>query len=339
MKIAVFSTKSYDKTYFEQFTHTASHSFTYFDATLNDLTAKLTIGFDAVCLFVNDVADRKTIVLMAANGVRLIALRCAGFNNVDLQAAAENHIKVVRVPAYSPQAVAEHAVALIMALNRKIHKVYNRVREGNFSLERLIGFNLFQKTVGVVGTGKIGAAFCAIMQGFGCKVIAHDIFESDDLKSKSVEYVSFDELLSRSDIISLHCPLTPETRHLFDAAAFAAMKKGAMLVNTGRGALINAREALAALRTGQLGYLGLDVYEQEEHIFFKDLSESIIEDDLIERLLSFHNVLITPHQGFFTDEALKNITETTFKNITDFENGAALENEIAFKPPTLSALK
>ncbi len=328
MKVAVFSTKSYDREYLDKFNIEGKHKLTYFDAPLNAETTNLTAGFDAVCVFVNDKIDRNTIEKLALNSIKLIDLRSAGFNNVDIEAAAENNIKVMRVPAYSPQAVAEHAVALILTLNRKTHKAYNRVNEGNFSIEKLLGFNLYNKTVGVIGTGKIGKVFCKIMQGFGCKVMAFDIKESEDLKQKGIEYKPFDEVLSSSDIISIHCPLTPETHHLFNSLAFSKMKAGAMLINTSRGALIKTSHAIEALKSKKLGYLGIDVYEQEENLFFKDLSESIIQDDLIERLMSFHNVLITPHQGFFTKEALDEIAKTTIKNFTDFEKGLPLENEV-----------
>ncbi len=330
MKVAIFSTKSYEREYLDKFNTDGRHQLIYFDASLNADTTNLASGFEAVCVFVSDKLDAKTIekLATASLAVKLIVLRSAGFNNVDIKAAAAHHIKVLRVPAYSPQAVAEHAAALILTLNRKTHKAYNRVREGNFSVENLMGFNLHKKTVGVVGTGHIGAAFCQIMLGFGCKVIAYDIKESADLREKGVEYKPFDALLQQSDIISLHCPLTPDTHYLFNSAAFSKMKKGVMLINTGRGALINTSDAIDALKKGKLGYLGIDVYEQEENLFFKDLSESIIQDDLIERLMSFHNVLITPHQGFFTKEALDQIAITTIQNFSDFENGAPLENEV-----------
>lgn len=328
MKIAVFSTKSHDRIYLNKFNIDGTHELTYFDALLDRDTSSLSAGFDAVCVFVNDKMDSATITVLAKNGIKLIALRCAGFNNVDIDAAIDKNIKVVRVPAYSPQAVAEHAVALILTLNRKTHKVYNRIRESNFSLENLIGFNLYNKTVGVIGTGKIGEAFCNIMLGFGCRVIAYDIKESEKLKEKGIKYKPFEEVLRESDIISLHCPLTSQTRYLFDNQTFAKMKKGAMLINTSRGALLNTYEAIEALRSEQLGYLGIDVYEQEENLFFRDLSESVIQDDLIERLMTFHNVLITPHQGFFTKEALDQIAITTLQNCTDFENGLPLNNEV-----------
>jgi D-lactate dehydrogenase len=328
MKIAFFSTKSYDKIYFEKYKAKSNHLFTYFEASLSESTINLTIDFDGVCVFVNDKIDKKTIENLAQNGIKLIALRCAGFNNVDLEAAKKYGIKVVRVPAYSPQAVAEHAVSLILTLNRKTHKVYNRVRESNFSLENLIGFNLYAKTIGVIGTGQIGTAFCKIMLGFGCKVIGYDIIQSDELIAQGVKYQSIEQVIEQADIISLHCPLSPETQHLFNKKAFAKMKKGAMLINTSRGGLINTPDAIKALKNGHLGHLGIDVYEQEGNLFFKDLSESIIQDDVIQRLMSFPNVLITPHQGFFTDEALTQIAITTIDNITDFEAGIALENEV-----------
>ncbi len=285
-------------------------------------------GYEAVCVFVNDRIDKTTLKKLSENDIRLVALRCAGFNNVDLEAAQEFGIKVVRVPAYSPGAVAEHAVALILTLNRKTHKAYNRISENNFSLEKLAGFNLAGKTVGVIGTGEIGSVFCRIMLGFGCNVIASDVHESQTLKQSGVVYKTFAELLGESDILSLHCPLTPETHHLFNKKAFKKMKKGAMLINTGRGALIKTKDAIDALKTEQLGHLGIDVYEQEEKLFFRDLSEMIIPDDLIARLMSFHNVLITAHQGFFTREALDQIASITLQNITDFEQGKAIKNEV-----------
>ena len=331
MKVAFFSTKSYDKEYFDRVNSDGYHQFSYFEAALNTATAALAKEHNAVCLFVNDKADKQTIEQLASNGIKLIALRCAGFNNVDLEAASKNNIKIVRVPAYSPEAVAEHAVALILTLNRKTHKAYNRVRESNFSLENLTGFNLHEKAVGVIGTGKIGQAFCRIMLGFGCKILAYDKFTSEEMIKAGVHYCSLDEVLIQSDIISLHCPLVPETQHLINKKAFSKMKKGAMLINTSRGAVIDTADAIEALKKGQLGYFGLDVYEQEEKLFFKDLSEKIIADDMITRLIGFPNVLITSHQGFFTKEALEQIAMVTLKNINDFEKGLTLENEVRFK--------
>ena len=328
MKVAIFSTKSFDIEYLDKFNSEGKHSLTYFKAPLNAETVDLAKGFEAVCVFVSDKIDKDIIEKLVKLGVKLLDLRSAGFNNIDIAAANENNLKVLRVPAYSPHAVAEHAVALILTLNRKTHKAYNRIREGNFEIQKLLGFNLYKKTVGVVGTGKIGAVFSQIMMGFGCKVIAFDITESEDLKKKGVAYLPFDELLNKSDIISIHCPFTSETHHLFDTMAFLKMKDGVMLINTGRGALINTSAAIDALKSNKLGYLGIDVYEQEDDLFFKDFSETIIQDDLIELLMTFHNVLITPHLGFFTKEALDEIAITTIKNFSDFEANLYLENEV-----------
>ena len=328
MKVAVFSTKSYDREYFERFNNTENHQLTYFEAPLHKNTVNLTLGFGAVCVFVNDKIDKDTIEGLSKNNIKAIALRCSGFNNVNLEVASENNIRVFRVPAYSPQAVAEHAVALILTLNRKTHKAYNRIREGNFSLEKLTGFNLHGRTIGVIGTGRIGALFCEIMLGFGCKVLAYDFTESDHLKHIGVSYKPFDFLLENADIISLHCPLTPETQHLINKESFGKMKKGVMLINTSRGALINTKDAIEALKTEKLGFLGIDVYEQEEKLFFRDLSESIIQDEVIARLMTFPNVLITSHQGFFTREALEQIALTTLQNLSDFENDISTPNEI-----------
>lgn len=328
MKVAMFSTKSFDREYFDRFNKVTNHDITYYEAPLNIRTTNLAQGFGAVCVFVNDQVDGTVIEKLKELDVKLIALRCAGFNNVDLQKAKEREIPVVRVPAYSPHAVAEHAVALILTLNRKTHKAFNRIREHNFSLERLVGFDLHQKTVGVVGTGQIGAIFCRNMLGFGCKVIAFDQYPNAELEASGVQYVSFEDLLANSDIISLHCPLTPETFHLIGKKQLFAMRKGVMLINTSRGALINTKAAVKALKNGQLGYLGIDVYEQEEHLFFRDLSERIIQDDLISRLLTFPNVLITAHQGFFTNEALEEIAKVTLDNLTEFDNGDLLKNQL-----------
>ena len=318
MIISFFSTQSYDREYFDRFN--GRHEIRYFDASLNEQTAKLTSGSQAVCAFVNDKITDGVIQQLANNGVKLIALRSAGYNNVDLASAKAHGITVVRVPAYSPHAVAEHAVALILTLNRKTHKAYNRVREGNFSLERLTGFDLYGKTVGVIGTGKIGAVFCRIMAGFGCKVLAFDVFENKALTTEGVCFLPLNDILAQADIISLHCPLNDQTQHLINSRTLSLMKPGAMLINTGRGALIDTPAVIKALKSGQLGYLGIDVYEQEGDLFFRDFSESIIQDDVIMRLMSFPNVLITAHQAFFTEEALSQIAETTLQNISDFED-------------------
>lgn len=331
MKVAFFSTKSYDREYFNLHNGEGKHELTFFEVSLNPDTIELTHGYEAICVFVNDKVDEQAIEKLSENGVKIIALRCAGYNNVDLKAARDKDIKVVRVPAYSPEAVAEHAVALIMTLNRKIHKAFNRVREGNFSIEKLTGFNLHNKTIGVIGTGKIGVAFCNIMLGFGCKIIAYDLYESDSLKEKGVLYASMDELLEKSDIISLHCPLTPQTKHVLNREAFFKMKEGVMIINTSRGALIKTSDAIEALKKRKIGYLGIDVYEEEEKLFFRDLSEYLIQDEILLRLIGFPNVLITAHQGFLTQEALTQISTTTLNNISSFEEGEPLENEVNFE--------
>lgn len=329
MNIAVFSTQPYDKEYFEMYKKSYDIEFSYFDTHLNSHTTSLTEGFDGVCVFVNDTLDSETIDSLDENRVKLIALRCAGFNNVNMDTAKKHAIKVVRVPSYSPEAVAEHAVALIQTLNRKTNKAYNRVREGNFSLNGLIGFNLYKKTIGVVGTGQIGAAFCRIMKGFGCRVVAFDINPSKELIDLGVEFISLDDLFVQSDIISLHCPLIKETKHMINERSLSNMKNGVMIINTSRGALINTRDVISALSSEKVGYLGIDVYEQEEHLFFQDLSEHIIKDEDLQRLNSFPNVLITSHQAYFTKEAMKEITLTTLDNIKGFSEGAELKNEVS----------
>ena len=326
MKIGFFSTQPYDKEYFERYNK--HHVITFFEAQLNEQTVNLIQGCDAVCCFVNDRLNAAVITSLAKMGIKIIALRCAGFNNVDLVAAKENQIAVVRVPAYSPHAVAEHALALIMTLNRKTHKAYNRVREGNFSLQRLTGFDLYEKTVGIIGTGKIGQCFARIMKGFGCKVLAFDLIADKGLEKKGVKYVPLTDLLKQSDIISLHCPLTEETKHLINKTSLEMMKNGVMLINTSRGGLIDTKATINALKNGKLGYLGIDVYEQEEKLFFHDLSENIIEDEVIMRLMSFPNVLVTAHQGFLTNEALTQIALVTLKNLDDFQKGKILENAV-----------
>ena len=335
MNIAFFNTKSYDQEYFDRFNK--NHLISYLPVPLNERTASLAAGNEAVCCFVNDRMNAETIQVLKTFGIRLIALRCAGFNNVDLEAATQAGMKIVRVPAYSPYAVAEHAVALILTLNRKTHKAYNRVREGNFSLERLMGFDLHEKTVGVIGTGKIGALFAGMMKGFGCTVLAYDIYPDANLIQQGVTYMKLDEVLKQSDIVSLHCPLTPETKYIINKNSIRSMKKGAMLINTSRGGLIETNAVVAALKSHHLGYLGIDVYEQEEKLFFSDLSETIIEDDILMRLMSFPNVLITSHQGFFTEEALTQIAQTTIDNITAFEQGKKLVNEVVYQPAAAKA--
>lgn len=324
MKIAFFSAQSYDIDSFEKYNQ--GNELKFFTAQLNSNTVGLATGFDAVCVFVNDRLDKEVLTELSIQGINCVLLRCAGFNNVDIKTAKELGIEVYRVPAYSPNSVAEHAVALIQTLNRKTHKAYNRVREGNFSLQKLEGFDIFKKNVGVIGTGKIGTAFIKIMLGFGAKVLAFDINPSEKLKSLGVKYVNLDELFSESDIISIHCPLNEHTNHLIDENSIAKMKNGVMIINTSRGAIINTKDIIYALKKGHIGYLGLDVYEQEEHIFFKDLSETIISDDDIARLTTFPNVLITGHQGFFTNEALAEIALTSLKNAKDHANQIESEN-------------
>jgi len=326
MNIAMFSTKPYDQTYFEKYNKNPNYKISFFETSLNKDTANLAMGFDIVCIFVNDEIDKETIKILAKNKIRLIAMRCAGYNNVDLESAKNHHIKVVRVPAYSPESVAEHSVALILTLNRKTHKAYNRIREGNFSLKNLIGFNLYRKTVGIIGTGKIGAALCRILIGFGCEVVAFDIVKYKKLINLGVKYLPLKEVFERSDILSLHCPLTPETKHIVNKESLSLMKKGVMIINTSRGALINTADVIESLSSHRVGYLGIDVYEQEENLFYEDLSESIIQDDLILRLNSFPNVLITSHQAYFTKEAMKEITLTTLENFAAFEKNSILEN-------------
>ena len=328
MKVAIFGTQFYERDYFNKYNIDTTHELVFFNESLSSETIHLAKGFEAVCVFVTDKVDEICIEKLSKNGVKLIDLRSAGYNNVDLDAAKKHNIKVLRIPAYSPQAVAEQAAAMILTLNRKTHKAYNQVREHNFSLEKLMGFNLFGKTVGVVGTGKIGRAFCTIMLGFGCKIIAYDIKENEGLQQKGVQYKTFDELLSQSDIISIHCPLNEKTNHLFDKKVFDKIKKGAMIINTSRGAIIKSEDAIAALQKEQIGYLGLDVYENESHLFFKDLSQTVIQDDTFEKLLSFNNVLITPHQAFYTEEAVTEIAKISIKNFSDFEGKRVLENEI-----------
>ena len=324
MKIAFFSTKIYDREFFDRYN--TSHEIIYFEAPLNEQTVNLANGCKAICAFVNDKITVAVITALKNNGVQLIALRSAGFNNVDIAAAKANGITVVRVPAYSPYAVAEHAVALILTLNRKTHKAYNRVREGNFSLDRLTGFDLNGKTVGVIGTGKIGQVFCKIMQGFGCKVLAFDVIASKQLEATGVIYLPLIDIFQQADIVSLHCPLNEQTKHIINEQTIAMMKDGVMLINTSRGALVDTPSVIEGMKTGRIGYLGLDVYEQEEKLFFNDLSENIIQDDDIMRLLSFPNVLITSHQGFFTQEALAEIAKTTLGNLDEFEAGKIVKN-------------
>lgn len=335
MKVAFFSTKSYDRHSFAAANANYHHELTFFDSQLNSNTAVMAANFPAVCMFVNDIADAATLDILASSGTRLLALRSAGFNTVDLRRAAELGIEIVRVPAYSPYAVAEHAVALVLALNRKLYKAYNRVRDDNFSLEGLLGFDLHGCTVGVVGTGKIGMVFAQIMQGFGCSLLGYDAYPKAQFEAiGNARYVPLSELLVNSDIVSLHCPLLPETYHLINANTIDQMKSGVMLINTSRGGLIDTSAVIKGIKSSKIGYLGIDVYEQEDDLFFQDLSNTIIQDDNFQLLQSFPNVAITAHQAFFTRNALESIATTTLSNISDFEQGQPLKNEVVYQPPT-----
>lgn len=320
MKVAVFSIKLFEKNSLEQENSLHHHELVYFEAALNEKTAVLAQGFDAVCCFVSDKLNAATLNILHQHHIRLIALRSAGFNHVDLPRAQELGITVVRVPNYSPYAVAEFAVGLILTLNRKIHRAYQWVKEHNFLLTHLLGFDLHGKTVAVIGTGRIGTTFARIMCGFGCRVLAVDPLQNSDCLQLDITYVSFDEAVAQADIISLHCPLTIETRHLLNKKSITQMKPGVMIINTGRGALIDTEAMIEGLKQGIIGYLGLDVYEEEEHLFFRDLSEAVIQDETFLRLQTFPNVIITGHQAFFTKEAVENITKTTLSNISCFES-------------------
>lgn len=326
MRVAVFSSKPYDEHFLAE--AAGAHELTFFEAHLNAKTASLANGFPAVCVFVNDEVTAPVIEQLAAGGTKLIAARSAGSNHIDLEAAQANQVTVCRVPAYSPEAVAEHTVALILSLNRKVHRAFNRVREGNFSLEGMLGFDMAGRVVGVIGTGRIGERVAAILRGFRCRVLAYDPFPRPEVEALGAEYVTFDELLEVSEIVTLHTPLTPETQHLIDTEALSRMPRGAMLINTSRGALVDTAAAIDALKSGQLGYLGLDVYEEEDGLFFDDLSNVVIQDDVFSRLLTFPNVLVTGHQAFFTEEALRSIAATTTANLDAFEAGTKSGNEL-----------
>lgn len=329
MRVAVFGTKAYDREQFDAANARYGHALTFLEPRLGPQTVGLAAGFPAVCVFVNDKVGADVLGPLAAGGTRFVALRCAGFNNVDLAATTELGVTVCRVPAYSPHAVAEHAVALLLTLNRKTHRAYNRVREGNFALDGLMGFDLHGKTAGVVGTGKIGATVCRILAGFGCRVLAHDLQPNPEAAAAGAVYVPLARLLADADVVTLHCPLTPQTRHLIDDAALAAMKPGAVLINTGRGALVDTPAVIRALKAGRLGALGLDVYEGEEGVFFEDSSGTGLRDDVLARLLTFPNVLVTGHQAFLTREALANIADTTLANVARFERGEACPNRVS----------
>jgi D-lactate dehydrogenase len=332
VRVAMFSTKPYDRAAFDDAMPRHGHAIDSLEVRLDVRTAALAQGCDAVCIFVNDIADASTIDALAASGVRHIALRCAGFNNVDLDAAQAAGITVVRVPEYSPNAVAEHTIALVLALNRHVHRAYNRVRDGNFSLDGLVGFDLAGKTAGIVGTGRIGALVARLLWHFRCNVICHDPFENPRVTELGMRYVDLDELWSTSDVISLNCPLTAETHHLVSAGTIRRMKPGVMIVNTGRGALVDTQAVIDGLKSGAIGSLALDVYEEEGELFFEDRSGQVLTDDVFARLLTFPNVLITAHQAFLTREALAAIAETTLSNLDDLEVGRPCPN-VVLPPP------
>ena len=327
--ITFFSTQPYDQQFFNQCNEQYGFKLVYFETPLNKTTVNLVKDTIAICVFVNDKVDADVIQQLATKGVKIIALRCAGFNNLDIEACKQYGIKVCRVPAYSPEAVAEHAVAMILTLNRKTHKAYNRVREQNFSLNGLLGFDLHGKTIGVIGTGNIGKAFCKIMLGFGCNVMAFDIIANKDLEAIGVTYHPLLAIYKSADIISLHCPLNEQTKHIINAQTIPMLQKGVMLINTSRGALIDTNSVVQYLKSGHIGYLGIDVYEQEEKLFFRDLSDKIIEDDTIQRLMSFSNVLVTAHQAFFTVEALNQIATITLNNVLELVSNKILTNKAA----------
>lgn len=330
MKVAVFGSKSYDREFLAAANRSAgdAHDLLFLDAHLDATSASLAGDAKVICAFVNDRIDAAAIDSLSKQGVRLIALRCAGFNNVDLESASAAGIQVARVPAYSPQAVAEHAIALILSLNRKIHRAHARVREGNFALEGLLGFDLHRKTVGIIGAGRIGLALARILNGFGCRILAHDPVENTELMELGGRYVPLDEIVGNADIISIHCPLTMHTRHLIDGPTIAKMKPGAMLINTSRGAVMDTKAVIRGLKDGTIGYLGLDVYEEEDSLFFEDMSNRLLLDDVFARLLTFPNVLITGHQGFFTKEAMQAIATTTIENISSFEKCGTAKYEV-----------
>lgn len=333
MKICLFSAKKYDRQYFDLANQNYGYELEYFSIALAPKTAALAKGADAVCAFVNDIITEQTLQELHDLGIKILLMRCAGFNNVDLAAAKKLGIHVARVPAYSPEAVAEHAIALLMTLNRRIHKAYLRTRDANFSLEGLTGFNMHGKTVGVVGTGKIGVATARILKGFGCELLGFDPYENEQFKALGGRYVSLEELLSSSKVISLHCPLTEESTYLIDQHAFSLMQPGTVLINTSRGKLVDSVAAVDALKNGTLGGMALDVYENEQNLFFEDLSDEVIQDDVFRRLSACHNVIFTGHQAFLTKEALDAIASVTLDNAQHLSNGQGTPNEIVHSNP------
>jgi D-lactate dehydrogenase len=328
MRVAIFSAKKYERALLDELNADRGHELVYFEAILGPETASLAAGFPAVSVFVNDDVNRDVLTRLAAGGTRLVATRSTGFNQIDLEAARTLGVKVVRVTDYSPNSVAEFAVGLLLALNRKIPKACNRTRDGNFELDGLMGFDLVGRTVAVIGTGKIGTIFGRILAGFGCIVVGYDPFPSAEFEAIGGRYRDIDSVLADSDVIALHCPLTPETRHIINADTLARMKRGVLLINTSRGGLVDTEAAIDALKSGRLGGMAIDVYEQEASLFFKDLSSTVIPDDVIQRLVSFPNVLLTGHQAFFTREAITTILDTTLASIADFAAGRPLANEV-----------
>ena len=328
MKVGFFSAKQYDINHFDRINKTFGLQIEYFDYRLCLRTARLANGFEAICAFVNDSLCEEVLTELSENGTKVIAMRCSGFNNVDLEVAKKLNLKVVNVPSYSPESVAEHTVALMLTLNRKVHKAYQRTRDANFSLKGLVGFNMQNRNVGIIGTGKIGLATIKILLGFGCHVFAHDPNPNHAALDLGVQYVSLEEIFAVCDIISLHCPLTSENHHLLNKESFSRMKPGVMVINTSRGGLLNALDAMEALKTGQLGSLGLDVYENEVELFFEDKSNEIIQDDVFRRLSSCHNVIFTGHQAFLTEEALGAIASTTLTNIMQLSDAKHCPNEL-----------
>ncbi len=328
MKLAVFSTKPYDKEYLDKANKANGfvHDITYFEYPLNTQTAKLAKGYEAVCAFVNDRLDKKCLQSLHEQGIKHIALRCAGFNNVDVKVAEDLNISLQRVPDYSPYAVAEYSVALLMTVNRRITKAFRRVRDGDFSLQGLLGFDLYGKTVGIIGTGKIGYVAANILSGFGCRILAYDLYPNEELQQKGIEYVSLENLFRQSDVISLYCPLTLETFHMINEKSISLMKKGVYIINTSRGGLVNTDAVIEGLKSKKIGGLALDVYEEEEGVFFEDLSDDIVHDDKLMRLTTFPNVIITSHQAFFTKEALERISMVTIHNLIAAERGEELKN-------------
>jgi D-lactate dehydrogenase len=330
MRVAVFSSKPYDEQYLGAAAEGSDHQLDFFEAKLNCDHVPLAAGYDAVCVFVHDEVSADVLRKLAEGGTRFVALRAAGFNNVDLEVARELGIRIGRVPAYSPYAVAEHSVALILSLLRRTYRAYNRVRDANFALDGLLGYDLHGRRVGVIGSGRIGTVFATIMNGFGCRLMAYDPYPNEAMRDLGAEYVELAELFAESEVIALHAPLTPETHHIVNRETLALVKRGVMIVNTSRGGLIDTEAAIEALKDGRLGYLGLDVYEEEDAVgFFEDQSASIMQDDTFARLLTFPNVLITAHQGFFTEEALQNIAEATLANLTAFERDGAPVHEVS----------